>query len=237
MERQQSLVSFCKFRFRRLLSLTLVLTLVLTIAFNAQAQLTDEISSAAFTHPSTIHLTMSRGGANPRTMSAAASGDPISRRLMSAISHGASHNRRMARTQAVLGSVVSLHGCPFSVFTMPITISGNTFQLWVDTGSSTMAVAGSACTACTGVSPLWQNTSGVSVNQNYNVKGQYGDGSGWTGQVWSDVVSIGFTGNVSELTSVTSYHTSMRFAVITNQSIEGRMADGTSNPTATTFFV
>ena len=58
----------------------------------------------------------------------------------------------------------------------------------VDTGSSTAAVAGTACTACA-VSPKY--TPGSSATDTHmSANAQYGSGS-WTGEIYKDSLGLG----------------------------------------------
>ena len=76
-------------------------------------------------------------------------------------------------------------------YTAPLTIGSQTFQVDVDTGSTTTGVAETACTSsCGGVSPLYTPSSS-SVDTKHTASTQYADGSGWSGEVWTD--SIGLT--------------------------------------------
>src|SRR5690348_3727149 len=46
-------------------------------------------------------------------------------------------------------------------YTAPFTAAGATFQLDLDSGSTTTGVAGMTCTTCTGLSPLYTPGSGA----------------------------------------------------------------------------
>jgi hypothetical protein len=86
---------------------------------------------------------------------------------------------------------VPLSGC-IPIYTAPVTIGagGPSFDLVLDTGSTTLAVASSACTDCTGVSPLYAPGSSA-VNENTAVSSTYGGGATWSGGVYDDTVSLG----------------------------------------------
>jgi hypothetical protein len=75
-------------------------------------------------------------------------------------------------------------------YTANVTIGGQTFALDVDTGSTTIGVAGSACTACTGVSPLYTPGDGA-MDTMRTASTQYGDGSTWSGEIFTDMVALG----------------------------------------------
>jgi hypothetical protein len=86
---------------------------------------------------------------------------------------------------------VALSGCvPF--YTASVTIGGGTetFALILDTGSTTLAVASSTCTDCTGVSPLYTPSTSA-VNEHKTVSSTYGGGAMWSGAVYEDGVSMG----------------------------------------------
>ena len=71
-----------------------------------------------------------------------------------------------------------------------VNIGSQTFALDVDTGSTTIGVAGASCTACTGISPLYTPGS-AAMDGMRTAKTQYGDGSTWAGEVFSDMVALG----------------------------------------------
>jgi hypothetical protein len=67
---------------------------------------------------------------------------------------------------------------------------GNQHQAVIlDTGSSTLGVAGSTCTTC-GVTPLYAAGSGA-VDQHQTASSMYADGTGWTGEIYKDTVALG----------------------------------------------
>ncbi len=70
------------------------------------------------------------------------------------------------------------------------TVGTQTFALDVDTGSTSMAVAGSTCSSCTGVTPLY--TPGASATDQHQTSSSvYGEGSGWTGEIYQDMFALG----------------------------------------------
>src|SRR6478609_664957 len=77
-----------------------------------------------------------------------------------------------------------------SFYTAMITIGEQMFALDVDTGSTTIGVAGASCTACTGISPLYTPGAGA-ADKMRTASTQYGDGSMWSGEVFSDMVAAG----------------------------------------------
>ncbi|MHB8418561.1 MAG: pepsin-like aspartyl protease [Myxococcales bacterium] len=84
---------------------------------------------------------------------------------------------------------IELQGCPEIGYAAPFTIGGETFQLGVDTGSSTLAVAASACVDCGAVEPRYTPGPGA-VDQNSGVEIAYGDGQSWAGEIFDDQVEI-----------------------------------------------
>jgi hypothetical protein len=180
-----------------------------------------------------VQIPLSRSGLmNRKTAIRAAQGNPQYRRLMEHSYHGASMNRKLRSKHSKLSGLArsslpssALSGCPFSDFTVPISIGGTSFSLIADTGSSTLAIAGSSCSTCSGVSPLWKSTS-TSTNTGYSSSGEYGDNSGWLGTVWADTVSF----------ASTSYNSQINLVVINSQSTNGHDANGGTDAQAGPFF-
>ncbi len=103
---------------------------------------------------------------------------------------------------------VPLKGCFASDYTARVELGdGSGYQLIVDTGSTTLAVAASACTNCAGISPSYTPTVKATDDQT-TTSGVYGDGSSWSGEVFTDVVSMGSANDVR-----------MAFATIDRQSM------------------
>jgi len=75
-------------------------------------------------------------------------------------------------------------------YTVEVTIGTQSFVLSIDTGSSTAAVAGTGCSGCTGVSPLYTPSSSATTS-GQKADSTYEDGSGWSGPVYKDTVSLG----------------------------------------------
>ena len=83
-----------------------------------------------------------------------------------------------------------LSGCAQTHYTAAVTLGGTqTFNLAVDSGSTTMAVASSSCASCGGSSAY---TPGASAHdQNQPAQGTYYDGrSGWSGEVYTDSIAL-----------------------------------------------
>jgi len=75
-------------------------------------------------------------------------------------------------------------------YTAQVTVGSQTFTMQIDTGSTTLAVAGNGCSGCTSVSPLYTpSSSAMATGQKGD--SEYEDGSGWSGPIYSDTVSLG----------------------------------------------
>jgi hypothetical protein len=88
-----------------------------------------------------------------------------------------------------VGSLIAvpLDECLPLVYTANVNIGSQTFQLSIDTGSTTLGVASSQCTDCN-VTPLY--TPGTTaMDQLQTAMSQYGTGS-WTAEIYQD--SVGF---------------------------------------------
>ena len=122
---------------------------------------------------------------------------------------GANPNGQAVVTTSIKGLVnVPLKGCFASDYTARVELGdGSAYQLIVDTGSTTLAVAAAACTNCSGISPKYSPSANANDDQ-VTTGGGYGDGSSWTGEVFTDVVSMGSTNDVR-----------MAFATIDRQSM------------------
>jgi hypothetical protein len=75
-------------------------------------------------------------------------------------------------------------------YTAQVTVGNQSFVMSIDTGSSTAAVAGTACSGCTGVSPLYTPSSSATATGK-RAQSEYEDGSGWSGPIYTDTVSLG----------------------------------------------
>jgi hypothetical protein len=85
---------------------------------------------------------------------------------------------------------VTLSACVPTIYTAPTTIGTQSFQLIFDTGSTTLAVAGSTCSCMTAM-PLY--TPGpTAVDQKQTVMANYGSGS-WNGEIYQDSITLGTT--------------------------------------------
>ncbi len=84
---------------------------------------------------------------------------------------------------------ITLTGCPEIGYTAPFTIGGHAFDLSVDTGSSTVAIASVACAGCGPVSPRYA-PGPTAVDQLTGVQVVYGDGRSWAGEIFEDDVRL-----------------------------------------------
>ena len=75
------------------------------------------------------------------------------------------------------------------VYTAQLDIESQKFGVIVDTGSSTLAVAGSSCSGCTGASPKYTPGS-MATDLKMTASAQYGSGS-WNGELFSDTLGFG----------------------------------------------
>jgi hypothetical protein len=84
---------------------------------------------------------------------------------------------------------VPLTSCQGVAYTAPVTLGGSqTFQLVIDTGSSSLGVASSTCSNC-GVTPTYTPGS-TAVDKNMPTSIQYESG-GWSGEVYQDTAAVG----------------------------------------------
>src|SRR5262249_15603770 len=86
---------------------------------------------------------------------------------------------------------VSLTGCASSGYVAPVTVGSQTFALVVDSGSTTLGVAATACAGCAraGVSPLY-SAGPDATDLAIMTSETFGDGSSWSGTVFRDGVSL-----------------------------------------------
>lgn len=97
---------------------------------------------------------------------------------------------------------VPLHACVPLIYAADFGIGSQSFRLIVDTGSTSLGVAGSGCSNCN-VSPLYSPGS-TAVDQKKSANAQFGSGS-WSGKVYED--SVGPTAATSvpvKIVSITS---------------------------------
>jgi Eukaryotic aspartyl protease len=84
---------------------------------------------------------------------------------------------------------VPLSSCVPTVYTAPTTIGGSeVFQLLLDTGSTSLGVAGKGC-SCGGVTPVYTPGSSA-IDEKQSAQSQFGIGS-WSGEIYQDSVAVG----------------------------------------------
>jgi hypothetical protein len=82
---------------------------------------------------------------------------------------------------------VKLAACTPLVYAADVAIGAQSFQLIVDTGSTSLGVAGTGCTNCS-VTPLY-NPGTTGVDRNKTASAQFGSGK-WSGKVYGDTVGF-----------------------------------------------
>jgi Eukaryotic aspartyl protease len=86
---------------------------------------------------------------------------------------------------------------PVEFYAPMLTVGGVQFAMDLDTGSTTTAIAGSACSDCSmtpgvpayTISPLYTPGSDA-TDEKMTADSEYADGTGWYGEVWKDTVSL-----------------------------------------------
>ncbi len=120
----------------------------------------------------------------------------------------AHHNVDAAGTHADAGNPVGLVAVPLTatgalVFTAPMKFGTQSFDMLVDTGSSSTGVAASTCTNC-GVSSSYTPGSGA-TDLHATASSSFGDGTSWSGEVYADTAAIGTGDSVKlDFTAITS---------------------------------
>ncbi len=75
-------------------------------------------------------------------------------------------------------------------YTVKTTVGGQSFALSIDTGSTSLAVAGTGCSTCTGATPVYAPSSSAQATGQTG-DSQFADGSGWSGPIYTDTVTLG----------------------------------------------
>jgi hypothetical protein len=121
-----------------------------------------------------------------------------------------------------------------SFYTANMMIGAQSFAMVVDTGSTSAAVAGSACTGC-GVTPSYKPGT-TAADQHQAASAQYGSGS-WKGEIYSDMLGLGFgTPSVAvKFASITSQVTFFDGNQNTFQGLLGLGGDGLLTQGTTSF--
>lgn len=73
-----------------------------------------------------------------------------------------------------------------------VSVGTQSFLVQADTGSATTAVAGASCTTCAsvGVSPLYM-PGATATDDHLTANALYGDMTGWSGEIYTDSISLG----------------------------------------------
>jgi hypothetical protein len=107
-----------------------------------------------------------------------------------------------------------------------ITLGGNqTFTVMLDSGSTTLAVAGASCTTCTGISPLYV-AGPDAVDEQQTAMTTYEDNSSFAGEIFQD--SMQFTGT-SPAISFDFVAISSQHAFFSGNTIQGLLGLGPAN--------
>ncbi len=97
------------------------------------------------------------------------------------------------------------------IYTASVSVGGQSFALQVDSGSTTVAVAGASCATCTGIAPTYAPVN--ASDQHQTATTEYADMSMWSGEIFADQVGlVGGPHPISldfvSITSQTSFFTS-----------------------------
>jgi len=83
---------------------------------------------------------------------------------------------------------------PAVFYTSTLSVGSQMFAMDLDTGSTTTAIAGMACTDCSGsdytISPAYMPGAGA-TDQGVKADSEFGDGTGWYGEVYMDKIDSG----------------------------------------------
>lgn len=121
------------------------------------------------------------------------SGDPYATRAPARSGDAGTGGAADARaTTPGTGSYVTipLSSCAPALYTASVTIGGTQdFQLAVDTGSTTLAVAAASCSDCSGVEPLYTPGAGAQ-DEHEDASSVYETGT-WSGEIYRDLIALG----------------------------------------------
>jgi hypothetical protein len=82
---------------------------------------------------------------------------------------------------------IPLTRCDAPVYSAVLSVGAQDFDVLVDTGSTTLGLAGSGCSTC-GVTPLYTPGAGA-VDQHKTASSRFGTGS-WSGEIYQDMVGF-----------------------------------------------
>ena len=78
-----------------------------------------------------------------------------------------------------------------SYYNVALTFGGSQqFEMDLDTGSTSIAVAGTACTTCGVTKHYSPGTAATDMHK--TARTEYADGSGWSGEIFGDMVGLGY---------------------------------------------
>jgi hypothetical protein len=98
---------------------------------------------------------------------------------------------------------IPLTGDPFDGYVALATIGTQTFHLLVDGGSADLAVAGSTCTTCTGITPTYQ-PGATATNLNVATDEFFASEASWHGAAFHDHVALGVSSIAVDFSEITS---------------------------------
>lgn len=118
-----------------------------------------------------------------------------------------------------------------------VTVGTQTFMMDLDTGSTTIGVAGATCTSCNtvGVSPLYMPST-YATNLHKTASTQYADGSGWSGDIYSDSTGMGQGSPAVQLALVDITQQTDFFIDNTYQGIFGMGGPDNAEPNTDSYF-
>jgi hypothetical protein len=122
-----------------------------------------------------------------------------------------------------------------SFYTATLSASGASFVLDLDTGSTVTGIAGSTCTTCTGLSPLYMPGTGATATGQTD-SASYADGSGWSGNIYTDAVGLGHGTTDIGLDFVSITSQTMFFSGNEYQGIFGMGPNALLDPGTTAYF-
>jgi hypothetical protein len=168
------------------------------------------LGSAASSASSVDSGSSSGGGGDSGSSSGSGSGSSSSSSSTSSSASGDSGSSSASGGFAIPLSAPD--GADFE-YTAQVTVGDQSFVMSIDTGSSTAAVAGTSCSGCTGVTPLYTPSSSATATGK-RASSQYEDGSGWSGPVYTDTVGLGngspsVSLSLADITKATSFFQGM----------------------------
>lgn len=84
---------------------------------------------------------------------------------------------------------ITLHGCPSGDYWVVAAVGSQRFHLLLDSGSTTLAVAGHRCHNCLHATGSYVPHA-TAHDEHQSADAAYGDGSGWHGEVYTDTVAL-----------------------------------------------